>query len=125
MGEFVTPEATRERFRALSDQVDAAHAEMRALSSDGVGTAFRVEMAERWETQERTNRALMYRMFGEIADPPDESAMVPAMANSLAVRLRIPPREVKRRMKVAGRIRPRRPGLDREAVAVRKPSLRR
>ena len=42
-----------------------------------------------------------------------------------AVRLRIPPREVKRRMKVAGRIRPRRPGLDREAVAVRKPSLRR
>ena len=72
-----------------------------ALSSDGVGNAFRVEMAERWETQERTNRALMYRMFGEIADPPDESAMVPAMANSLAVRLRIAPREVKRRMKVA------------------------
>ena len=77
MGEFVTGEAARERFRALSDQVDAAHAEMRALSSDGVGTAFRVEMAERWETQERTNRALMYRMFGQIADPPDETAMAP------------------------------------------------
>ena len=45
MGEFVTGEAARERFRALSDQVDAAHAEMRALSSDGVGTAFRVELA--------------------------------------------------------------------------------
>lgn len=77
MGEFVTGEAARERFRALSDQVDAAHAEMRALSSDGVGTAFRVELAERWETQERTNRALMYRMFGQIADPPDETAMAP------------------------------------------------
>jgi hypothetical protein len=70
MGVFVTVEAAREQFRALSDQVDAAHAEMRALSSDGVGNAFRVEMAERWETQERTNRALMCRMFGEIADPP-------------------------------------------------------
>jgi hypothetical protein len=58
----------------------------------------------RWETQERTNRALMYRMLGEIADPPDETAMVPALVNSLTARLRIPPREVKRRMKVAGRI---------------------
>ena len=64
---------------------------MRALSSDGVGTAFRVEMAERWETQERTNRALMYRMFGEIADPPDETAMAPIVVNSLAARLRIHP----------------------------------
>ena len=44
--------------------------------------------------------------------------MVPEMANSLAVRLRIPPRAVERRMKVAGRIRPRRqptgPPLDPE-----------
>ena len=108
MGEFVTPEAARERFRELSDQVAAAHAEMRALSSDGVGNAFRVEMAERWETQERTNRALMYRMFGEIADPPDETAMAPIVVNSLAARLRIPPSEVKRRMRVAARIQPRR-----------------
>lgn len=108
MGEFVTGEAARERFRALSDQVDAAHAEMRALSSDGVGTAFRVEMAERWETQERTNRALMYRMFGQIADPPDETAMAPMVVNSLAARLRIAPSEVKRRMRVAARIQPRR-----------------
>jgi len=108
MGEFVTGEAARERFRALSDQVDAAHAEMRALSSDGVGTAFRVELAERWETQERTNRALMYRMFGQIADPPDETAMAPMVVNSLAARLRIAPSEVKRRMRVAARIQPRR-----------------
>ena len=34
--------------------------------------------------------------------------MVPALVNSVAARLRIPPREVKRRMKVAARIRPRR-----------------
>ena len=104
---MVTGEAARQRFRAPPDQVDAAHAEMRALSSDGVGTAFRVEMAERWETQERTNRALMYRMFGEIADPPDETAMAPIVVNSLAARLRIPPSEVKRRMRVAERIQPR------------------
>ena len=106
--EFVTPEAARERFRELSDQVAAAHAEMRALSSDGVGNAFRVEMAERWETQERTNRALMYRMFGEIADPPDESAMVPAMANSLARRLH-PPELPPARLPLRG---PPQPGLD-------------
>ena len=78
---------------------------MRALSSDGVGNAFRVEMAERWETQERTNRALMYRMFGEIADPPDESAMVAGSGEQPGGRLRIPPREVKRRMR-GGRAHP-------------------
>jgi hypothetical protein len=68
----------------------------------------------------------MYRVFGEIADPPDEAGMVPALVNSVAARLRIPPREVKRRMKVAGRIRPRRqlcgpdlpPELERVAQAV-------
>ena len=108
MGEFVTAEAARERFRALADQVDAAYAEMRALSSDGVGNAFRTELAERLEMQERTNRGLMYRVFGEIADPPDETGMAPVLVNSLAARLRVPPKEIKRRMKVAARIRPRR-----------------
>jgi hypothetical protein len=34
--------------------------------------------------------------------------MAPVLVNSVAARLRIPPREVKRRMKVAERIRPRR-----------------
>ena len=91
MGEFVTAEAARERFRELADQVDAAYDEMRALSSDGVGNEFRAELAERLETQERTNRGLMYRVFGEIADPPDEAGMVPVLVNSLAARLRIPP----------------------------------
>ena len=81
---------------------------MRALSSDQVGNEFRSELAERLEFQERTNRGLMYRAFGEMADPPDETAMAPVLLNSLAARLRIPPREVKRRMKMAGRIRPRR-----------------
>src|SRR6476660_5591448 len=108
MGEFVTAEAARERFHELADQVDDAYAEMRALSCDEVGNEFRTELAERLETQERTNRGLMYRVFGQIADPPDETAMAPVLVNSLAARLRIPPREVKRRMKVAARIRPRR-----------------
>jgi len=101
MGELVTAEAARERFRALADAVDAAYVEMRGLSSAEVGNEFRVEMAERFEVQERTNRGLMYRFFGEIADPPDETAMVPALVNSVAARLRIAPREVKRRMKTA------------------------
>ena len=92
MAEFVTAEAARERFRALADQVDAAYAQMRALSSDEVGNEFRAEFAERLETQDRTNRGLMYRVFGEMADPPDETAMAPVLVNSLAARLRIPPR---------------------------------
>ena len=104
----MTGEAARERFRALADQVESAYAEIRCLSSDEVGNEFRVEMAEHLATQERSNRGLMYRVFGEIADPPDQTAMVPAVVNSLAGRLRIAPREVKRRMKVAARIRPRR-----------------
>jgi hypothetical protein len=108
MAEFVTAEAARERFRALAGQVDAAYAEMWAVSSDGVGNEFRTELAERLEFQQRTNRGLMYRAFAEMADPPDEAGMAPVLVNSVAARLRIPPREVKRRMKMAGRIRPRR-----------------
>jgi hypothetical protein len=108
MAQFVTAEAARERFRALLDVVDGAHEEMRALSSDLVGNAFRVEMAERLETQQRTNRGLMYRVFGEMADPPDEVGLVPAVRDRLWARLRIPPREIKRRMKLAARITARR-----------------
>jgi hypothetical protein len=55
MAQFVTAEAARERFRVLGDQVDAAYAEMRALSSAEVGNEFRTELAERLETLERTN----------------------------------------------------------------------
>ncbi len=106
MGEFITGEAARERFRALLDQVDDAYGQMRELSSDEVGSVFRVEMAERLDTQERVNRGLMYRVFGQLADPPDETA--PVLAQGVSARLRIPPNEVKRRMKVAQRISPRR-----------------
>src|SRR5690349_8347302 len=108
MAQFITGEAARERFRALLDQVDDAYAEMRELCSGDVGTAFRVELAERLEKQERTNRGLMYRVFGELADPPDEAGMDPTVIDRLWARLRIPSREIKRRMKVAERIRPRR-----------------
>jgi Domain of unknown function (DUF222) len=108
MGEFVTAQAARARFDVLADQVDAAYAEMRELSSAEVGNPFRVQLAERLETQQRTNRGLSYRMFGELADPPDETAMVPAVVNNLAARLRIAPPEVKRRMKVGARLCPRR-----------------
>ena len=104
MGGFVTAEAARARFDALADAVDDAYAEMRELSSAAVGNEFRTRFAERLELQERTNRGLMYRFFGEIADPPDETAMVRALVNSLAARLRIAPGEVKRRMKVAARL---------------------
>ena len=108
MGQFVTGETARERLRVLLFQVDAAYLEMRELSCDEVGTAFRVEMAARLETQERVNRGLMYRVFGQIADPPDEAGIVPAVVVRLAARLRIPTREVKRRFTLAGMIRPRR-----------------
>jgi Domain of unknown function (DUF222) len=108
MGQFVTGEAARERFRVLLAQVDDAYTEMRELSSDGVGSGFRVEIAERLETQERTNRGLMYRIFGEIADPPDELGLAAGLIDRLWARLRISRKEIKHRMKVAARIRPRR-----------------
>lgn len=101
MGEFITGSAARERFRVLLNQVDAAYTEMRELSSDEVGSLFRVEMAERLETQERTNRGLMYRVFGQIADPPDEVGLVSGLIDSLWARLHIPRNEIKRRMKMA------------------------
>lgn len=63
---------------------------------------------ERLETQERTNRGLMYRFFGEIADPPDETGMMPALRDRLWARLRITPKEITRRFRLAARIRPRR-----------------
>ncbi|OBI72980.1 13E12 repeat family protein [Mycobacterium sp. E740] len=108
MGEFITGAAAREQFSVLLDQIDDAHAQMRALSSDEVGTDFRLEMAERLESQERSNRGLMYRVFGQLAGPPDGSTMGPTVIDRLWARLRIPPNEIKRRMKVAARLCPRR-----------------
>jgi hypothetical protein len=108
MGGFITGQAAREQIAALLDRIDAAYAELREVSSAEVGSVFRVQMAERLENQERTNRGLMYRVFGEIADPPDEAGYVATTRDALWARLRIPPNEIKHRMKVAARIRPRR-----------------
>lgn len=46
----------------------------------------------------------MYRVFGQLADPPDETGLVGGVVDSLWARLRIPVDEIKRRMKVAARI---------------------
>jgi hypothetical protein len=108
MGGFPTGEAARDRYRAALDSIDAAHQILRDTPTDLVGNDFRIEVAERLETQERTNRGLMYRMFGEIADPPDETGFIPALRDKLWARLHITPKEITRRMRQAARIRPRR-----------------
>jgi hypothetical protein len=108
MGEFVTTVVARERISAAFDAIDDAHGVLRETSSDEVGTAFRMAMAERLETHARINRGLMYRVFGQLADPPDEVSSAPGWVQNLAARLRVTPAEVKRRAKVAGRILPRR-----------------
>ena len=81
---------------------------MRETSSGLVGNAFRIDVAERLETQERTNRGLMYRFFAEIADPPDEAGASAAARSALWKRLRITPAEITRRFRLAARVRPRR-----------------
>ncbi|HWS91694.1 MAG TPA: 13E12 repeat family protein [Mycobacterium sp.] len=108
MGCCAGAEEARERISAALDAIDAAQAVLRDTSSDVVGNKFRVEVAERLETQDRTNRGLMYRFFAEIADPPDGSECIPAERGMLCVRLRVTPREIVRRFKLAARIRPRR-----------------
>jgi hypothetical protein len=109
----ISPEQARDEIGAALDAVDAAQDRLRATGTELVGNAFRVEMADRLETQQRVHRALSYRMFGEIADPPDgpEDPALPAGAVAsqlLWKRLRITPAEVRRRFRVAARIRPRR-----------------
>lgn len=108
MGEFVTGPAARQRIGVLLDRVDETYAELRELSSDEVGTGFRVAMAERLENQQRTNRGLMYRVFAELAHPPDEAGADPSWMDKVWARVRIAPNEIRRRVKVAGLIRPRR-----------------
>jgi hypothetical protein len=108
MGPALSAEQAREQIKAALDAIDAAHDMLRETSSAVVGNDFRVDVAERLETQERTNRGLMYRFFGEIADPPDETDSTAQVRASLWARLRITPNEITRRFKVAARIRPRR-----------------
>lgn len=100
--------AAREHIRAALDAIDDAHEVLRATSSDLVGNDFRIEVAERLETQERTNRGLMYRVFGELADPSDGDGSTRAVRDALWKRLRITPHEINRRCKLAVRIRARR-----------------
>src|SRR5215211_1765400 len=108
MGQFMSGEQSREQIRAGLAMIDAGHKILRETPTDEVGNSFRAELAEQLETQDRSNRGLMYRTFGEIADPPDETGCVPALVDTLWARLRVAPKEIKRRMKLAGRIRPRR-----------------
>ncbi|HWF71076.1 MAG TPA: HNH nuclease, partial [Mycobacterium sp.] len=79
MGSAISAEQARQRITAALDAIDAAHDGLRETPSDIVGNKFRVDVAERLETQERTNRGLMYRYFAEIADPPDEAGSTAAM----------------------------------------------
>jgi Domain of unknown function (DUF222) len=108
MGSFVGADEARERINAALDAIDDAHDTLRETPSDLVGNRFRIHVAARLETQERINRGLMYRFFGEIADPPDEAGSTAQMRSALWERLRITPNEITRRFKLAVRIRPRR-----------------
>ncbi len=110
---LLTAEAVQAAVRTELDAVDAAYDRLRATCTDLAGNAFRIEMAGRLETQHRTNRGLSYRMFGEIAAPVDgpDDPRLPAgvkVRDVLASRLRLTAAEVKRRFRVAARIRPRR-----------------
>src|ERR1700740_432500 len=108
MGSCASVEEARERISAALDAIDAAHAVLRDTGSDVVGNNFRIDVAERLETQDRTNRGLMYRFFAEIADPPDGSGCMPAVREMLWARLRVTPKESVRRCRIAARLRPRR-----------------
>jgi hypothetical protein len=96
---FLSAEAAQERISAALDAIDAAHDVLRDASSDLVGNNYRVNVAERLETQDRVNRGLMYRFFGEIAAPPDGTGFVPVVRDMLWARLRITPQEITRRSK--------------------------
>jgi hypothetical protein len=110
---FLTAEVARARVAADLGVIDAALTRLRETSTDMVGNAFRVEVTDRLETQLRLTGGLSYRMFAELADPPDgddRPVTGPGvkLRDVLARRLRIVPAEVRRRFKVAARITPRR-----------------
>jgi hypothetical protein len=105
--------ATRDQVTADLDAIDAALTRLRQTSTDAVGNAVRITIAERLETQNRINRGLSYRMLGEIIDPPngpEDPASAPGVRvrDRLCKRLRITPAELRRRVKLAARIRSRR-----------------
>src|ERR1700760_85062 len=108
MGPSISADEARERINSALDMIDAAHNVLRETPSDLVGNRFRVQAAERLETQERVNRGLMYRIFAEMADPPDEAGSVAQLRSVLWKRLRITPNEITRRFRLGARVRPRR-----------------
>jgi hypothetical protein len=108
MGPAISANEARERIKSALDAIDGAHDLLRDTPSDLVGNTFRLDVAERLETQERVNRGLMYRIFAEIADPPDEAGSIAQMRAALWKRLHITPNEITRRFRLAVRIRPRR-----------------
>lgn len=108
MASVLSAAAAQEQICAALDAIDTAHRLLRETPSDLVGNDFRIEIADRLETQDRTNRGLMYRIFGELADPPDGQGSIAQVRAALWKRLRITPREITRRCRLATRIRPRR-----------------
>jgi hypothetical protein len=112
MAPCITAQATRERLRAAMELIDTGLATLRDTPTDDVGNSFRVEVAERLETQQRTALGLSYRMFGELFEPPDgpDPTMVEdvSLRDVLWARLRITPAEIRRRARMAARIAPRR-----------------
>jgi hypothetical protein len=104
----VSVDEIRERITSALDAIDAAHDLLRATSSDLAGNRFRADIAERLETQERVNRGLMYRIFAELADPPDDTGSIAQVRSILWKRLRITPGEITRRFRLGARVRPRR-----------------
>jgi hypothetical protein len=111
--DLLPADAARAQFLVDLDLIDEAHQRMRDTSTDLVGTAFRVEVAGRLETQARVNRGLSYRMFGEIADPVDDFGnpdLPPGVRarDLLWQRLRLTRGEITRRFRLAARVRPRR-----------------
>jgi hypothetical protein len=83
MGSAISADEARERITSALDAIDAAHDLLRDTPSDMVGNSFRIDVAARLETQERANRGLMYRIFAEIADPPDEAGSMAQMRSVL------------------------------------------
>jgi len=123
----LTAEAARAAVGAELDAIEAAYGRLRETGTDLVGNAFRIAIAQRLEDQHRVNRGLSYRIFGEIAEPVDgagDSGLAAGVSvrDILAARLRLRAAEVKRRFRVAARIRPRR-SLTGPALAPELPEL--
>ncbi|ODR06487.1 HNH nuclease [Mycolicibacillus koreensis] len=96
-----------ERIDAALSAIEAGQQVLRDTCSELTDVDFHIAFAERLEHQERINRGLMYRVFGELCDPPDSADIVTKVRDALWARLHITPAEIKRRCRTANRIRPR------------------